>query len=66
MNNCPIIFSYDSVYNDIFWDPFNSVEVSWNDVRIIYENINIVVDVINGALLGRDINVYDVSGIPCL
>lgn len=66
IDNCPIIFSYDSVYNDIFWDPLNSNNAYWNDIKIIYENINIVIDVMNGALLGRDIDVYDVSSIPCL
>ena len=40
--------------------------MSLNDIRIVYRNVNIVIDVVNGALLGRDINVYDVSDIPCL
>lgn len=66
INNCPLIFAYDSIYNDIFWDPFRPEKVSLNDIRIVYRNVNIVIDVVNGALLGRDINVYDVSDIPCL
>lgn len=64
--NCPIIFSYDSMYNDIFWDPLNSIGIFWNDAKLVYENVKASIHILNGALIGRDIEIYDTTGVPFL
>lgn len=63
---CPVLFSYDAQYQDIFLGPVDGMDISWNDLILIYKNMRAVSDISKGALLGYNINVYDTSDVPCL
>lgn len=54
------------MYNDIFWDPLNSIGIFWNDAKLVYENVKASIHILNGALIGRDIEIYDTTGVPFL
>lgn len=60
------IWSINSTYYDIFSNPLNSIEYSWNDFALIRNNIDAFVDIYEGALVGStydSIKIYDISGL---
>lgn len=66
IEECPVVYSYDSIYPDVCWDPLSSIKLSYNDIELIYNNIYVSADVVRGALTGMDIEVCDVKEIPVI
>ncbi len=60
----PIVFSYDAEYLGTFEGTLNGLKGSWNDIVLIGENMSAAADIRRGALLGADIEVYDIRRVP--
>lgn len=61
----PLVLSYEAAYSDAFWDPLLDSPHSWNDIRLLQNNIDIAIDIYKGASVGRCIEVYDIRQAPC-
>jgi hypothetical protein len=61
---CPFVASFKGEVPDIFGVPTRSIEGSWLEIRLIGQNVEKTVKVLNGAYTGPEIEIYDVSGLP--
>ncbi len=62
--NNPVVFSYNAEYRGTFEGTLNGLKGSWNDIVLIGENMHAAAAIHRGALLGADIEVYDISEVP--
>lgn len=59
------IWSDKQQYYDVFTNPITGIDHSWNDVKLIGNNIKACIELEGGATVGRcDIKVYDISSLP--
>ncbi len=59
------IWSDKQQYYDVFTNPIQSIEHSWNDIKLIANNMKACKEIADGATIGRcDIKVYDISSVP--
>lgn len=62
--SCPVLLKLTSEIPDFSNWPVNSVEASWNEIGIIRGNMKRIRQVLEGAPMGFEITVYDVSELP--
>jgi hypothetical protein len=61
---CPFVASFKGEVPDIFGVPTRSIKSSWFETGLIMQHIENAVKVANGAYIGPEIEIYDVSGLP--
>ena len=61
---CNPILKYDVICDDVFLSPFSDMSTSWDDCRIVYNNVRGMKEICTGALFGDGIEVYYVGSLP--
>lgn len=64
MNYCDNYRYYEPMYGEVFMNSSDPKEWEWNDFAIIYQNIQMIQDLKNGAYTGRHLYLFDVREIP--
>lgn len=59
------VFEYDTVCQDVF-GYYLETEIEYNDIGFIINNISLIKNILNGALVGDKIQVYYVGHLPLL
>ncbi len=61
--NCKKELEYTAVAKDTFCIPFEETKTSFNDIKVIMQNIKLITDIKKGGFVGEDMVVYYVGDL---
>lgn len=61
--NCTKELEYKAVAKDTFCIPFEETKTSFNDIKVIIQNIKLIADINKGGYVGEDMVVYYVGNL---